>query len=84
MFGGVVKTILRRMFGTGTSSPLGRIKGTKTQLRNFEKALNANRNYIQSYIDNGLDNPATFKSKYRLETAVKNFERQTGIQWPFK
>ena len=84
MFGETVKIILQRMFGSDSILPVGKIRGTKSQIRDFEGALIANRNYIQSNIDNGLNNPATYNSKYKLQGAVGNFERQTGIKWPFK
>ena len=84
MFGETVKIILRRMFGPEGLFPKGTVKGTPTQIKNFEGALGANRNYIQSYIDNGLNSPRTYKSKYQLQSAVERFERQTGIKWPFK
>ena len=84
MFGHTVKILLKRMFGSDVIVPAGKVRGTKSQIRSFERALMANRNYIQSYMDNGLNNPATYNSKYRLSAAVDNFQRQTGIQWPFK
>ena len=83
MFGETVKILLKRMFGSNSILPVGKIKGTESQIRNFEKALMANRNYIQSYMDNGLNNPATYNSRYKLDGAVSRFERQTGIKWPF-
>jgi len=84
MFGSTVKLILQRMFGSGGMIPKGTVKGTPSQVSSFEKALVANRDYIKSYIDNGLNSPATYRNKYTLHSAVKNFERQTNIKWPFK
>ena len=83
MFGATVKLLLQRMFGSDVIVPVDKVRGTKTQVRDFENALVANRNYIQSYIDNGLNNPATYNSKQQLRTAVSKFERETGIRWPF-
>ena len=83
MFGETVKMILRRMFGSDVIVPVDKVHGTKTQIRDFENALMANKRYIESYIDNGLNNPATYNSKYQLQSAVGQFERQTGIKWPF-
>jgi hypothetical protein len=84
MFGETVKLLLQRMFGSDSILPVGKVRGTRSQIRDFENAVTANRDYIQSYIDNGLGNPATHNSKYKLDAAVSNFERQTGISWPFK
>ena len=84
MFGETVKIILRRMFGSEGIFPKGTVKGTPSQISAFESALVANRNYINSYINNGLNNPATYRNKQVLRSAVSNFERQTNIKWPFK
>ena len=83
MFGETVKIILRRMFDGDSAIPPGVVKGTPAQINSFESALVANKRYIDSYIQNGLNNPSTYRSKYDLERAVANFERQTGIRWPF-
>jgi hypothetical protein len=32
----------------------------------------------------GLNNPRTYASKSKLNTAVRNFERETGMKWPIK
>ena len=84
MFGESVKIILRRMFDSGSIIPSGTVSGTPSQVCAFEDALVANKRYIDSYMENGLNNPSTYRSKYTLETAVNKFERQTGIKWPFK
>ena len=84
MFGATVKILLQRMFGSEGIFPKGTVKGTPGQISAFEKALVANRNYINSYINNGLNNPATYRNKQVLRSAVNNFERQTNIKWPFK
>jgi len=84
MFGESVKIILRRMFDSGAIVPKGTVTGTQSQISAFEDALVANKRYIDSYMENGLNNPSTYRSKYTLETAVGRFERQTGIKWPFK
>ena len=84
MFGETVKIMLRRMFGSEGIFPRGTVKGTPSQISAFESALVANRNYINSYINNGLNNPATYRNRQVLRSAVSNFERQTNIKWPFK
>ena len=84
MFGETVKVILKRMFGSEGIFPTGTVRGTPSQISAFENALVANRNYINSYINNGLNNPATYRNKQVLRSAVNNFERQTNIKWPFK
>ena len=32
----------------------------------------------------GLDDPRTYKSKTKLDKAIKDFEKTTGLVWPFK
>ena len=39
---------------------------------------------LLAYNKYGLNNPATYRSRYRLDGAVKSFERDTGLIWPFK
>ena len=68
---------------TGTYYP-ATIKGTPMQVDRFTHALSAEKDYVISYNKHGLDNPATYKSRYRLDGAVKNFEKDTGLVWPFK
>ena len=82
MFGGAVKLILKKLF-EGQSIP-ATIKGTPSEIRSFAEALNREKDYLEKYNEYGLDNPQTYKSKYKLEQAVNTFERKTGIVWPFK
>ena len=32
----------------------------------------------------GLNDPRTYASKTKLKSAVRNFERETGMKWPIK
>ena len=32
----------------------------------------------------GLGDRKTYESRYKLDSAVKNFERETGLKWPMK
>ena len=82
LFGNVVKIILNRMFG-GTSVPV-RVRGTKREIDSFTQTLGREKRYMDSYIRNGLDNPHTLSNRHSLEKAVRAFERQTGLKWPFK
>ena len=83
MFGGAMKMVLRRMFGD-VQLPMVEVKGTKSQLSAFAEVLQREKNYMSAYVDLGLNNPATYKSKYLLDNAVKNFEEKTSIKWTFK
>lgn len=80
--GGQIELLMRRLFGGG-SIPVS-IRGTSNEINAFTKALSHEKKYMEAYTKYGLDNPRTFKNRYSLESAVKDFERQTGIKWPFK
>jgi len=83
MFGGAMKMILRRMFGE-VELPIVEVKGTKSQIHAFAEVLGKEKKYMEAYSDLGLNNPATYKSRYILDNAVKTFEERTSIKWPFK
>lgn len=83
MFGGVVKTILRQMFGD-VNLPTAKIRGSKRDVRSFGRALKSEKDYMTSFSKYGLDDPKTYDNKYKLDKAIKNFEKETGIKWPFK
>ena len=83
MFGGAIKMILRRMFEQVEHLPIT-IKGTESDVSAFADVLGKEKKYLEAYADLGLNNPATYKSKYKLDNAVERFEGKTGITWPFK
>jgi hypothetical protein len=80
--GAQIKYILQAMFG-GFSIPL-KVKGNRRELDSFIKTLSNERKYMSAYLKYGLDDPRTQKNKYLLANAVKGFEKETGIKWPFK
>ena len=84
MFGTVVKMILQRMFGQDVYLPEISISGSTSQMESFARALAGENRYFESYVKHGLNNPQTYRDKYKLDAAVNQFTRDTGIQWPFK
>ena len=82
MMGGAIQTILTGMFG-GKTIPV-RISGTRKQVNSFKSALGNEARYLKAMKRYGLDKPETLKTKAQLDRAIKNFERDTGISWPFK
>ena len=82
MFGEHIKGILKTMFGN-VSIPV-EVKGSSSDIKSFVRALGGERNYISSLKKYGLDNPRTYRSKASLSKATSQFERNTGIKWPFK
>jgi hypothetical protein len=53
-------------------------------VNNFLRTLSAEKNYMQSYKRYGLADQRTYNNKYELDRAVKNFEQETQLKWPFK
>lgn len=84
MFGTAVQMILGRMFGQDVYVPPISITGDHNQVQTFARALAGEKKYFDSYVKYGLNDPRTYRNKYELESAVSNFERATGIKWPFK
>tara|TARA_Y100001963_G_scaffold144484_1_gene216659 strand:- start:374 stop:712 length:339 start_codon:yes stop_codon:yes gene_type:complete len=80
--GTVVGYALEKMFaGAGT---LLNVRGTNAEIGAFLTALTAEKNYLQKFMQYGLGDKKTYESRYKLDSAVKNFERETGLKWPMK
>tara|TARA_Y100000593_G_C4229248_1_gene296095 strand:+ start:540 stop:869 length:330 start_codon:yes stop_codon:yes gene_type:complete len=77
------KWLLKRMFGDFTTGD-ARITGTPTQIAAFASTLGNEKRYMEAFKKYGLGDKRTFDSKWRLDDAVRNFERETGLKWPFK
>lgn len=61
-----------------------KIKGTPAEVKSFVNTLSKEKSYVEAYRQYGLDDPKTFRSKSRVRTAVFDFERKTGLKWPFQ
>tara|TARA_R110000765_G_scaffold361401_1_gene451592 strand:- start:125 stop:466 length:342 start_codon:yes stop_codon:yes gene_type:complete len=80
--GSQIKWMIGQMF---SGSPINAMfKGTKREVDSFGRALYREKKYMNSYLRHGLKDPRTFRDKARLSKAVKGFERNTGLTWPFK
>jgi hypothetical protein len=82
MFGGLLRWIMPSLY-RGSLLPL-KIKGSESEIKSFADVLSKEKNYLSSWKDNGLDNPATYKNKTLLDKSVAQFQRTTGLKWPFK
>ncbi len=80
-FGWAVKRILSQMFG-GSSIPVN-IRGSKREVSAFAKAIARDKKYISTAAKYGLNDPRVYKDKFKLRKAAANFERVTGIKYPF-
>lgn len=81
-FGADVAALLNAMMGD-FSIPVT-IKGSREQISSFGKVLHKEKEFLQASQKYGLDNPATYQNKLQLNKAASQFERATGIPWPFK
>ena len=82
MMGAQLRLVLNALF-TGEYFPVS-VRGTGTQIDSFVRTLAGEKRYLSSLTQYGLDNPKTFKDKFKLDRSVKSFERDTGLVWPFK
>lgn len=84
MFGGAVKMMLKRMFGGGNRFVDNvKVRGKESEVESFVNALKKEKDYMKAFHKYGLDDPRSLKQKGELEKAVKDFESETGISWPF-
>lgn len=81
-FGWAIKKLMKAVLGD-VSIPV-HLRGSPSDVKSFVGALAAEKSFIQDYKNFGLNNPQTYKSQAALDTAVGQFERKTGIKWPFE
>ena len=67
----------------GKSVPVN-VSGTPKQVKSFNTALGSEARYLKAMKRHGLQDPKVLSDKTKLDRAVRNFERETGIAWPFK
>jgi hypothetical protein len=83
--GAKIKQMLFAMFsGPGDNIRNFLVKGGRSDISSFGAALFAEKNYMDSYLKHGLNDPSVLNNRYKLDVAVRNFEKETGIKWPFK
>jgi len=82
MLGFGVKSIMNAMFGA-SAVPVS-VKGSRSDVASFTKTVGREKKYMDSIRKFGLDNPKTFRNKSKLNRAVSDFTRKTGLKWPFK
>ncbi len=82
VFGAWIQYLLEKMF-KGAKIPV-RVRGDKIQVMRFSNALVHEKRYMNAIKKYGLDSPMTYKSRHRLDVAIKRFEKEVGITWPLK
>ena len=81
MFGGLLRWLMPSLY-KGSLLPL-KLKGSQAEVESFANVLSKERRYLESWKDNGLDSPVTYKNKGVLDSAISKFQRVTGLKWPF-
>lgn len=82
-FGRAVQWMMGALFGKDAGIPV-KIKGSKQEINSFARTMGKEKRYMKSAAKYGLNNPKTYKDKYALRKATADFEKTTGIKWPFK
>lgn len=82
MFGSIIELAIKRMFGFDI--PNISFKGHPTDVQRLVKTLASEKRYIDSYLRLKLNDPEVIQNKFRLEKAIYDFERETGIPWPIR
>ena len=80
--GSAIKMIMRQMFG-GSSVPVT-VRGSRGDVKSFARTIGREKRYMDAYSKFGLNDPRTYKSKFKLNKSVRDFERKTKLKWPFK
>ena len=81
-----LKYLLFHMAGPSANLfPRGvKVSGSRVDLQNFSRVMAKEKNYMDSYLKHGLNDPRVLNDRHKLEKAIFNFEKETGIKWPFK
>lgn len=68
----------------GSPKPEFIIRGKYRDIKAYAQALGREKDYIIAIEKYGENHMITAKAKAELDQASNQFERLTGIQWPFK
>jgi hypothetical protein len=82
-FGRVIKMLMGRVFGGG-AGPSIKIKGNPAEIKSFSQVMGREKRFAKTAAKYGLNDPRTYKDKFKLRKKVADFERKTGLKWPFK
>tara|TARA_R100001510_G_C7641086_1_gene198705 strand:+ start:1012 stop:1353 length:342 start_codon:yes stop_codon:yes gene_type:complete len=80
--GSAIKLIMQQMFG-GAAIPVT-VRGNRGDVKSFARTIGREKRYMDAYRKYGLNDPRTYKSRFKLNKAVRDFERRTRLKWPFK
>ena len=60
------------------------IKGEPSQVKSYIKSVARMKFYLDAMMEMGKEHPMTGKRKVELDQATQEFEKETGLSWPFK
>lgn len=60
------------------------IKGTPEQVKSYIKSIARTKFYLDAMAEFGKEHPMALKRKAELDQATEEYERETGLSWPFK
>jgi len=78
----IIKEIIKS--GLGYSSSPVSIKGNKEQISAFTEALQAEKQFLETYRNHGPDSEQINELKAIVEQKINEFERKTEIEWPLR
>jgi len=93
MLGSWTKTLLKYMYGKDVKMVANlneenktkfSIKGQYKDVKAYAKAVAAQKEFLDAYIEFGTEHPQTEKKRTELRADVQHFESVTGLQWPFR
>jgi len=82
-FASDMRSLMLDLHFMGLDVPLT-VKGTQQQVEAFFQALKGEKRYMDSYLKYGLGDQRTMSNRHDLMGAVRGFEKETGLRWPFK
>jgi hypothetical protein len=81
-----IKWLLYHMTGPSSNLFPGGvyIKGTRGDVKRFSNVMGKEKKYMDAYLEYGLNDPRVLGNRAKLEKAIYDFEKATGIKWPLK
>tara|TARA_Y100000114_G_scaffold95447_2_gene88782 strand:- start:5683 stop:6102 length:420 start_codon:yes stop_codon:yes gene_type:complete len=59
------------------------IAGDEDDVKSYARAIMAQKNYLDAYVQFGVDHFQSQKTREILDQEIAEFERTTGLLWPF-
>jgi len=82
-FGAVVGNALERVLAGMDINNL-KVKGSPEEIQSFLATLGAEKRHLEYLMNNGYNDPRTDASAKAVLQSAVDFEKLTGLKWPFK